>query len=370
MAISSLYINRSVETYPEVESIKKRLHLPTKIVDDTASVFKYVAQHEDPVKKGKEALYLTKNKGAFIRNCPGTSSYTCCGYKILHIGTFCTMDCAYCILQAYFHPPILQYFVNHDELIKELESHFSENSKNRTISRIGTGEFTDSLIWEPLSHLTERLVEQFSRQKRAVLELKTKTVNIGKLKNLPHNRKSILAWSLNTNPVIASEERKTSSLKSRLEAAARCESWGYPLAFHFDPLIIYDGCESDYRDTIRQIFTHVSAENIVWISLGTFRFMPELKAIIKKRFPESKIIYGEFIQGLDRKMRYFKPLRISLYKTIIEAIREFAPDVLIYFCMEDDEVWKKTMGFLPSDRGGLSVMLDESAINHCGLSKC
>lgn len=370
MAISSLYINRNVQSCPEVEAIKQRLRLPATIVDDDTPVYSYVAQHHDPVEKGKEVLYLTENRGTFIRDCPGTTSYTCCGYKILHIGTFCTMDCSYCILQAYFHPPVLQYFVNHDMLVKELDSHFSKNSENQTISRIGTGEFTDSLVWEACSDLTERLVNRFSRQERAVLELKTKTANIGKLKHLNHNRKTIIAWSFNTPPVIASEERKTASLKSRLEAAAQCQSWGYPLAFHFDPLVVYDGCENDYIDTIRQIFTRVSAENIVWISLGTFRFMPGLKEIIKHRFPESKIIYGEFIQGLDRKMRYFKPVRTALYKTIIETIREFSPDVLIYFCMEDDEVWSKSMGFLPSEKEGLAAMLDKSAITHCGLASC
>jgi spore photoproduct lyase len=35
--------------------------------------------------------------------------------------------------------------------------------------------------------------------------------------------------------------------------------------------------------------------------------------------------------------------------------------------MEDDEVWEKSLGFIPSDRGGLSRMLDESAALHCGL---
>ncbi|MBW1894454.1 MAG: DNA photolyase [Deltaproteobacteria bacterium] len=369
MVISSLYIDRSVKTSPRVDYIRNRLNLPARIVDDAAAIFNHIAKHDDPVEKGKQTLYLTRNKGLFVKKCPGTSFYTCCGYKILHIGTFCTMDCSYCILQAYFHPPILQYFVNHDDLMEELESHFSENAISRTISRIGTGEFTDSLIWEPFSDLTKTLVLKFSQQTKAVLELKTKTINVKKLEKLHHNRKTILAWSLNTDRVVKSEERKTSSLKKRLEAAAMCESWGYPLAFHFDPLVIYDRCENDYRAIIRQIFTHVSAENIVWISLGTFRFMPELKQIIRKRFPESKIIYGEFIQGLDRKMRYFKPLRIALYKKIISFIRELAPDVLIYFCMEDDEVWKKTIGFLPSDKGGLSAMLDESAVRHCGLEQ-
>jgi len=273
------------------------------------------------------------------------------------------MDCSYCIMQSYFHPPVLQYFVNRDDLEAELNNLFTKKS----ISRIGTGEFTDSMIWEMWTDLSDFLVPKFSSQSCAVLELKTKTTAIEKLKSLWHNRKTIVAWSLNTTKVIGNEEFRTTSLAARLKAAARCEEWGYPLAFHFDPMIIYDGCEEDYRKVIEQLFSHVSPENIVWISLGTFRFMPSLKSIIKKRFPDSKIIYGEFITGLDGKMRYFKPLRIELYKKIVSYIRSIAPDVLIYFCMEDDEVWKKSLGFIPSERGGLPGMLDESAAQHCRL---
>lgn len=366
MAIEHLYIERHVETSPVVQSIRDRLNLPTRVVDiEDGSVFERAADDHDPIQKGKETLVLARNRGPFVRKCPGTSVYTCCGYKILHIGTFCTMDCSYCILQAYFHPPRLHYFVNHDDMMNELDALFSDPS----ITRIGTGEFTDSLIWEHFSDLTEKLVATFSRQNRAVLELKTKTVNIKRLERLVHNRKTIVAWSLNTERVLKTEERRTANIDERLKAAAACEAWGYPLAFHFDPLVIYDGCENDYREVIRRLFDRVSAENIVWISLGSFRFMPDLKPIIGRRFPESKIIYGEFIQGLDRKMRYFKPLRISLYEKIIASIREAAPDVTLYFCMEDDEVWEKSMGFIPSDKGGLPAMLDESAVNHCGLER-
>jgi spore photoproduct lyase len=168
--------------------------------------------------------------------------------------------------------------------------------------------------------------------------------------------------------VIAGDERRTTSLSARLEAAAKCESWGYPLAFHFDPMVLYEGCEEDYHAVVKQIFNYVSAENIVWISLGTFRFMPDLKPIIQKRFKTSKIVYGEFIMGLDGKMRHFKPLRIALFKKMVDWLRELAPNALVYLCMEDDEVWRKSFGFIPEEQGGLSKMLDDSAIRHCGLT--
>jgi spore photoproduct lyase len=364
MQISDLIVEKDACGLPEVTAIQSKLGIPGKIVDDLSTVFEAIADSEDSIKKGKRILVLKRNKGAFIKDCPGTRAYTCCGYQILHIGSFCTMDCSYCILQSYFHPPVLQYFVNHTDLFDELDRLFSLNS----ISRVGTGEFTDSLIWEAWSDLTPRLVCRFAGQHRAVLELKTKTVAVDALRSLQHGRKTIVSWSLNTAAVLQTEERRTTPLSARLAAARQCESWGYPLAFHFDPIILYEGCEADYQAVVHQLFSHVSPENIVWISLGTFRFMPSLKKIIQKRFPRSKIVYGEFIPGLDGKMRYFKPLRIQIYQKMISWIRRAAPNTRIYFCMEDDEVWQKTMGYLPAEFGGLPGMLDESAAVHCGLS--
>ncbi len=365
MAISQLYIDRDVENLPETLSVRDRVNAASVSIEDTDQVFRILSENTgDPVQKGKETLFLTRNKGPFIRKCPGTRHYTCCGYHILHIGTFCTMDCSYCILQSYFHPPVLQYFVNRQDMFGELERMFAE----KNIRRIGTGEFTDSMIWERWTDLSAALVREFAGQSSAVLELKTKTVSVEPLKMLSHKRKTVAAWSLNTPAVISREERRTSSLDARLDAAAKCESYGYPLAFHFDPLVIYEGCEEEYVQVVEKLFSRVSADNVAWISLGSFRFMPALKAIIRHRFPESKIVFGEFISGLDGKMRYFKPLRISLYRKIASRIHDIAPRVLVYLCMEDEDVWEKSLGFNPSDRGGLSAMLDDAAACLCGLS--
>jgi DNA repair photolyase len=363
MPLTKIYIDQEVVDSPQARSILSRIHLPWEAVGHSREVFDNVASADDPVRFGKQVLYLTRNKGAFVKDCPGTREYTCCGYRILHIGTYCTMDCTYCVLQSYFHPPVLQYFVNHGDLMDELQCLFQDNR----LSRIGTGEFTDSLIWENWSDLSTRLVTAFAAQSRAVLEFKTKTTAIDQLQGLPHNRKTILAWSLNGERIISREEHRTASLSARLAAAARAQSWGYPLAFHFDPLVIYDGCEDEYRRTVQRLFATVEPDNIVWISLGTFRFMPALKPIMTRRFPQSRIIYGEFVRGLDGKMRYFKPLRIQLYRSLVSYIRQLAPGVCVYLCMEDETVWQKSVGVQPSQLGGLSRILDESAVRHCGL---
>ncbi|BBO87413.1 hypothetical protein DSCOOX_05930 [Desulfosarcina ovata subsp. ovata] len=362
--IKKLFVDANVRTHPEARRIVANIGLAPEWVDDPISLYQWISAADDPVSRGKSVLYLTRNRGGFLKPCPGTREYTCCDYQILHVASFCTMDCSYCILQSYFHPPMLQFFINREDLDRDLDTLFARTQ----VSRVGTGEFSDSLIWESWTDLTDHLVFRFSQQQRAVLELKTKTVNIQRLEKLDHQRKTIVSWSLNTPTVMKSEERRTASLDARLSAAAQCQQWGYPLAFHFDPMIIYKGCEEEYRQVVKQLFQRISPENIVWISLGTFRFMPALKPVIAQRFPRSKIPYGEFITGLDNKMRYFKPLRIALYRRMADWIREAAPQVRVYYCMEDDAVWQQTMGFVPSADGGLGRLLDDSAIRVCGLN--
>ena len=363
MKIKHLFIDRQVADLPETKAIQNRLGVPSETVRHAGEVYEYVLQSKDAVQMGKEILYLTRNNGAFLKACPGTRCYTCCDYKILHIGTFCNMDCSYCILQSYFHPPVLQYFVNHDELITELAGMFNQ----KQIARIGTGEFTDSLIWDLWTDISSQLVAAFSEQDHCVLELKTKTAAVDGLRALSHRHKTITAWTLNTNRIIRSEERHTAPLSARLKAAARCASWGYPLAFHFDPLVLYEGCEKDYEQSVQQLFSCIDPAHIAWISLGSLRFMPALKEIIQQRFTDSRIVYGEFITGLDGKMRYFKPLRIDLYRKMINWIKNLAPQVFVYLCMEDEEVWKASVGFRPSECGGLPKMLDQRAVECCNL---
>ncbi|RJQ78745.1 MAG: DNA photolyase [Desulfobacteraceae bacterium] len=363
MSIQHVYVDRSIADKPETQQFIRRLGLPPVMLQHPNELYEKLKRENDPCLAGKHTLLLTRNQGSFLRRCPGTRDYVCCGYHILNFGNYCTMDCAYCILQSYFHPPLLRFFVNHEDLWEELGRAFENNS----CLRVGTGEFTDSLIWESWSDLTAELVERFARQEGSVLELKTKTTAMESLRNLEHNQKTIVSWSLNTPYVISQYESGTASLEARLRAAAKCESWGYPLAFHFDPIVLYPGCEKEYEQVIHSLFEHISADRVVWISMGTFRFMPALQAVVQERFPQSKLIHGEFVPGLDGKMRYFKPLRIQIYRRIYETIATHAPEALVYLCMEDEHVWSQSVGFIPQSRGGLPAMLDQSAGRHCGL---
>jgi spore photoproduct lyase len=312
----------------------------------------------------KETLELLAYKGGFLKPCPGTREYICCGYQILNVGTNCPLNCSYCILQSYFNQPYLRTFVNLEEKLEGVLK--AIDGEPDRVFRIGTGEFTDSLALDPIVGWSELLIPQFSRRENAVLELKTKTDRIDRVLRSKHRNRIILSWSLNSPFVSAHEEHGAPSIKRRLEAARRCQSEGFALSFHFDPLLTHQNWREEYLKTIELLDSHVDPKGVIWISMGSFRFMPPLKTIIRKRHPETMVLDGEFILGLDGKMRYFKPIRIELYSFVRRQLEKWHPDLGLYLCMESDEVWEDSMGWSPRDSLGLATFLDQRVVNFFG----
>ena len=235
-------------------------------------------------------------------------------------------------------------------------------NSRRQVHRIGTGEFTDSLLLDPLTHLSEIVVPFFAAQANAILELKTKTAQVDLLEKMDHRGHTIVAWSLNSPQVITKDEAGAATLEERLEAAQRCQEWGYRVAFHFDPLLAYAEWQQGYREVVDRLCSSVDPEGIAWISLGTLRFMRSLKTVIQQRYPTTTILDEEFVPGLDGKLRYFRDLRVKMYAHLRELLLGAHEDLCVYLCMESDDVWREAFGFTPVERGGLSAMLDRQAL--------
>lgn len=363
--ISTIYINEDCLDNAYTQEIVSRAELPYSIVKENNKPNNLSDDFVANLTEGKKELYLCKNKGHFFKPCPGTKEYRCCDYQVLNIGTNCPIDCSYCILQAYLNTPWLTFFVNIEQLQSEISRVLTKNVS--TFFRIGTGEFTDSLALDRLTHLSKILVPQIGQSTNSILELKTKSGVIENLEHLQHNNRTIISWSLNSDLMTQSEEVRAASLVERLECARQCVDWGYPVSFHFDPIIDHPGWEDGYRRTIEKLFTYVPSEAIIWISLGALRYIPALKEIGLQRFPQTKIYYNEFIHGLDAKQRYFRPHRVEMYKHIYSLLKKYVSEqTCIYFCMESDEIWQEVMNFVPEENGGLPQMLNTSIQSYLG----
>lgn len=334
-ALNDRITHRVLKSFPH-------LNFTTVTVDENFK--KFLA--ELSVSEGKQTLWLTHFKGQFLKPCPGTQeSYRCCNYLVINESTNCPIDCTYCILQSYISNPAITIYTNTEKIVDEI-SELSVRNPER-ILRIGTGELTDSLALDPITGLSVELIPAVRSLPNVLLELKSKTMNIGHLLEMKPE-KVVLSWSVNPEQIARSEEYKSAEIHQRLEAAKIAIEKGFLIGLHFDPLIYYQDWEKNYLKLIEEIGEKIDSHRVAWISIGSLRFPPPLKEVAQFRFPKTKIYSEEQITGTDGKIRYLKPVRKKMYRAIHRELKRRLPTAFIYFCMESEDIWKEVTGKDPA----------------------
>lgn len=346
---TEILIERGEETAPVVQRTLARLpHIPVHIVDKDWERSTRDSPTRDPFGTGKHRLFFTRSRSRFLEHCPaGTPGLVCCNYLVVSLISNCPMDCSYCFLQEYLaNNPILKVYTNVEDLLDEVAAAVDRQPWKQF--RIGTGELSDSLALDPLLGFSADLIPFFAQRKNVLLELKTKSDCVEGLLALDPQDRVVVSWTITPPPIAATEEHGTASFAERVAAARRVQAAGYRVGFHFDPLIEYPGWEAGYADTIAQLFSAIDPCRVSWLSLGSLRLTPALRATVRRRFPDTRVLSGEQVRCDDGKWRTFQPLRVKMYRTLTRWLRQAAPTVPLYMCMETAPVWEKVFGQAPS----------------------
>ena len=306
------------------------------------------ATGRDPFGEGKRRLFFTRQRARFLEHCPaGTPGMVCCNYLVVSLISNCPMDCSYCFLQEYLaNNPTLKVFTNVEDLLTEVAEVVDRHPARQF--RIGTGELSDSLALDPIVGFSQDLVPFFAARDNALLELKTKSACVDGLLRLDPRGRVVVSWTLGPPAVADTEEHGTASFAARLDAARRVQAAGYKVGFHFDPLIEYPGWRADYEQTLDWVFDRIDRRGVAWVSFGSLRLTPGLRKIMRRRFPDTRLLGGEHVACADGKWRTFQPLRVTMYRCLTERLRDVAPDVPVYMCMETPTVWRKVFGSAPA----------------------
>jgi len=318
-----------------------------RIVASKKEVEEYVKETGIEKTGVKSCLFVTRQKGRFLKRCPGAPGVECCNLFVLNHIVGCPYDCTYCFLQGWQNESFITIYANLDDLEREVEQLLVMN-KGKVI-RICTGELADSLALDPYSDAAIRLIKFFSNQEDCLLELKTKSVGVSRLLDLDHKGKTVLSWSMNIDESALLDEKGTPSPMQRLKTAQKAAEAGYPLAFHFDPMVRIDNWKEAYTDRVDDIFNVISPNSVKWMSLGGFRYNPQMKNMIKSRFPDTRLFLEEFSPGPGAKYRYLAKNRIEIYREMVQAIRKWGSEIPVYLCMESEYVWRKVFGYLPEE---------------------
>ncbi len=331
-APKTVYIETSVKDTPLAQRV--RAAFPQADFKETDGKTQVGSPH---FSKRLDTLLIHREKYDFLKPCPCSCGSAGCGYNLVNLGFGCRFECEYCFLQQYQNLHAVLLPANVEEFLAKIDgAKFRAGLFDRP--RIGSGEFTDSLVFDDLTQYSAQIVPFFRARPHLQFEFKTKSTNIGGLLAAGGCENVVAAWSVNAGPITQDVEHFTPNLTARLQAACEVARAGYRLGFHFDPVIIYEGYQQDYARTVQEMADTLPHDKIAWISVGTLRFSRELKKRIEMRFIRNRILDGEFLLDFDGKMRYSQAQRVEAYQFLVPLLRRTFPKTVVYLCMEDPAV--------------------------------
>lgn len=275
----------------------------------------------------------TKEDRTLLGDCPVASDKTrCCNLKTLDAVINCGYDCSYCTIQSFYKGGKILFE-------KDLKNKLAKlNLDPEKRYHIGTGQSSDSLMWGNRENILKHLMDFARSNPNVILELKTKSDNIGYLLENDIPKNVICTWSLNTQTIIDNEEHLTTSLDQRLTAAKKVHDKGILTGFHFHPMVYYKGWEKDYKAISGRLIENFNPNNVALISLGTLTFIkPVIKQIRNRNF-KSKILQMP-LEDAEGKFSYPYSTKKKMFVFLYNSFLKWHNKVFFYMCMEDKALW-------------------------------
>jgi len=299
----------------------------------------------------KPVLKTTLRPQLGLGRCPVASERTrCCNLMTLDAVEKCGFDCSYCSIQSFYHGNEVVFDNGFADKLAKLKL-----DPNQTY-HIGTGQSSDSLMWGNHNGVLEALCEFAERHPNVILELKTKSRNIGWLLANPIPGNMICTWSLNPQTIIDHEEHRSANLHQRIESAKRLADKGCLVGFHFHPIIRYKGWKADYRNICLRLTRTFQPDQVALVSMGTLTYTKSVMKTIRKRNLTSKILQMP-LEEIAGKYSYPVDIKMDLFKWVYGALREWHEKVFFYLCMEAQSLWKPVFGFDYDSNGDLEAAM-------------
>lgn len=297
----------------------------------------------------KQTLLLTEFKGQFFKRCPGATqkkTLTCCNYHVLNLGSQCNMNCSYCYLQSYLNTKMSLIYTNIDQALEELQIMINEFPNHPF--RVGTGEIIDSLSLDEITLYSRKLINFFKPYPKWVLEFKTKSNKVDQFIDIPGANNITVSWSINPPYIIDREEHGTARFHERIEAAKKCRDQGYKLAFHIDPMIYHPEWKENYGFLVDHITETFTPDEVQIISIGTLRYQPEQRHMMRDRFGVQSLVVGaEMFPSEGNKLRYDATLRGEMLSFVFKRLKSKNEKWNAFFCMETPETWISAIEKVP-----------------------
>jgi spore photoproduct lyase len=262
----------------------------------------------------------------------------------------CFYQCDWCYLKLTYRAafPFITVRVQYDRIKEQLQKRLNQ-SREPVI--FNSGELADSLSMEHLTRAGREFIPWFGQSKNGYLYMLTKSDNVDDILDLPHNGRTIIAWSINNNEVSKEFEIGAPSIERRLQAARKVQETGYPIRIRLDPIVPIPEWETAYANTVRRIFEKVNPESV---TIGTLRFEEGFYKMRNTFFQSKELV--KFVDGMvpmfdpklfpgnkrsrSGKYSFSEEKRAEIFSFVIGEIRKYS-DCSIALCKESATIWER-----------------------------
>lgn len=296
-----------------------------------------------PKKREKSKIVSEQSDKNIFGMCPVASEKTvCCNLRTIDAVENCIFGCSYCTIQTFYSDKIV------------FDEHLVDKLKNIRLDpnrfyHIGTGQSSDSLAWGNRSGILDALCQFALDHPNILLEFKTKSDNVRYFLETDTPKNIVCSWSMNTPTIIDNEEHFTATLEQRIGAARQVADCGVKVAFHFHPMVYYQGWEKDYPAVAALLMQRFRSQEVLFISFGSITLIKPVLYKIRNLDYQTKITQMELVPDPHGKLTYPDHIKIAMFKTMNDAFLRWRNEIFFYLCMEKAAIWEQAFGYVYED---------------------
>ena len=327
-----IYIEYQAKDYPQTQKIIKKFpHAQIVWIKNYKNIF----DKNLPLGVSlKPSFVVAKLTSTSILKAPDGYGHNDKTSYFLKTSLNCIFDCDYCYLKWAFKNDIPVYFVNYDNIKKEIiqlvgyqDDNLDDGSRWSQDDNIElklhlkldykdkiwfyTSDYSDILWMNGISGFLEEFVPFFEQFDNAMMEIRSKSANIKPILDLwfvPSNTE--FAFSLNPQQLIDKYEKWTSSLKSRIQAINTLLDKWYKVWLRFLPCLPVKNYEKIYSELVNYIKLNIPIEKVSSIFVSGLLYTKQDYKKMLKKMPNLDVLYfleeeDEYFVRESRKARDF-----------------------------------------------------------------
>ena len=245
-------------------------------------------------------------------------------------GLNCFFNCKYCYLQWTFKNRFPVFFLNYEDMQKEISNQIEKERNNWFNGQITfyASNYTDLLATENISHFHEKFLPFCeSLPDNVLIETRTKSNNITTLlnyaKNLKWNsptQKMEIAFSLSPREIAQDYELWTATLDQKLNAIKQLLEKGFRVWLRFLPLLPVKNFQQIYSDFLDEVIDKININKVASIAIAPLIFNQwDYNVLIRKYQKDSDFSFINNLQKNEHNLRTCSNNEISTFKKLFDS---------------------------------------------------